>query len=92
MTKRRGERKGRLRQGIDPDTKKWQEEAATNVAAMTYKQKYDQERMRIRLDVPRWLKEIFKEIATETEESSMSQFGAFLLAWAYSNIKTGHRN
>ena len=75
---RRPERKGGLR--ADPDTVEWAEGAAKNRAAMTYRQLYDAERVRVRVDVPDWLKRDLTNIAKE-QGTSVSQIGAFGLAW-----------
>lgn len=65
---------------LDPDVAAWQGQAARNVAARTKKQKRDAERVRVRVDVPPWLKEALAAVA-KTEDTSTSQLASFLLAW-----------
>lgn len=74
------ERKGGLTAGIDPAVAAWQRGAARNEAALTRRQRYDRERVRVRLDVPQ---EVADGLAREAAawETSQSQLGAFLLAW-----------
>ena len=45
------------------------------------KQEYDRDRVRLRLDVPAWLKETIEQEA-DGQRVSMSQFSGFLLAYA----------
>jgi len=78
MTKR-GERKGGLDKA-DPAVQKQVEGAMPNRAAQTWRQRYDADRVRVRLDVPGWLKGRLGELADEYGTSA-SQLGAFALAW-----------
>ena len=80
-------RKGGLR-GLDPAVVAWQERAATNEAALSKKQRYDRERVRVRLDVP---PEVLEGLAREAQhlETSQTQLGAFLLAWALFRLHSG---
>jgi len=75
----KAERQGGIR--VDPGVAAWQEEAATNVAALTKKQRQDKERVRVKYDLPPMLK---ADIEAEAEGwgTSSSQFASFLLAWA----------
>jgi len=78
MTKR-GERKGGLPKG-DPAIEKALEQAVLNRAAATWRQRYDADRVRVRLDVPEWVKGRLGELANEYGTSA-TQLGAFALAW-----------
>ncbi len=73
------QRQGGIR--IDPATAAWQQSAATNPAARSRKQTRDAERVRIKLDVPEYLKDAIMQKA-QAEDTSGSQLAAFLLAWA----------
>jgi hypothetical protein len=66
---------------IDKGVSDWQQTAATNVAALTEKELRDRERVRVKYDLPQWLKERV-ESGAEAEHTSASQFAAFLLSWA----------
>ena len=48
----------------------------------------DRERVRVRLDVPAWLKDAL-EAESKGTRISMSQLGAFLLAYAFKAYKAG---
>lgn len=80
-------RKGGLR-GLDPAVVAWQQRAAPNEAALSKKQRYDRERVRVRLDVA---PEILEGLAHEAQalETSQTQLGAFLLAWALYRLHAG---
>lgn len=59
--------------------------------AATYQQRKaqaDQERVRLRVDVPAWLKASI-EAESKSARISMSQLGAFLLAYALKAYKAG---
>ena len=75
---KRPERKGGLK--ADPATSEWLETAAKNYFALTKKQLYDAARVRVRVDLPDWLKDRLGEIAKE-QGTSVNQIGAFALAW-----------
>ena len=80
MTKRPAtQRVGGLR--ADPDTVEWLERAATNQAARTPRQRHDAARIRVRIDVPRWLIDRLDQLASD-QNTSRNQLAAFLLAWA----------
>lgn len=72
------ERKGGL--GKDPEVGKFQKKSAVNVAALSNRERAELERIRVRYDVPEWLKASVEEAARQ-EDTSASQMGAFLLAW-----------
>jgi len=65
---------------LDPDVVAWRDQAASNLATRTAKQKRDAARVRVRVDVPSWLKAALAAVAS-AEDTSTSQAGAFLLAW-----------
>ena len=75
---RQRERKGGL--SADPGTLEWMQRAARNKASLTKKQLYDAERVRVRVDVPDWLKARLTEIAKENG-TSVTQVSAWALAW-----------
>jgi hypothetical protein len=50
-------------------------------ASQRRKKARDAARVRVRLDAPKWLKDALEQAAQE-HDTSMSQLGAFLLAWA----------
>jgi len=77
MTKR-GERKGGLQ--VDPDLEEQRKRAVPNRAAGTWRQRYDADRVRVRVDVPEWVKGRLGELADEYGTSA-TQLGAFALAW-----------
>ncbi len=66
---------------IDPGVAEWQRGAATNVAALSHKQRCDRERVRVKTDLPIEVKEKLAKRAVE-HDTSESQLAAFLLAWA----------
>lgn len=82
----KGERRGGLR--IDPAVREWQQGAARNEAALTRRQRYDRERVRVRLDVPPAVAQGLEREAA-TWETSQSQLGAFLLGWALTKLHSG---
>jgi hypothetical protein len=65
---------------LDPEVQALVDGAAVNVAALTAKQRRDRKRIRIRLDVPAWLKAALAADAADAGTSA-NQLGAFLLAW-----------
>lgn len=73
------QRKGGLRQ--DPEVEQWLATAADNPASLTKKQRQDRQRVRVRYDVPQWLKDAIHKIAQDNTTSD-SQAGALLLAYA----------
>ncbi|HUX76965.1 MAG TPA: hypothetical protein VMY40_10040 [Anaerolineae bacterium] len=77
MTKR-GERKGGLQ--VDLDVERQLEQAVPNRAAQTWRQRYDADRVRVRVDVPEWVKGRLGELA-DHYGTSATQLGAFALAW-----------
>jgi len=77
MTKR-GKREGGLQ--VDPDLEEQRKRAVPNRAAGTWRQRYDADRVRVRVDVPEWVKEALAELADEYGTSA-TQLGAFALAW-----------
>lgn len=83
----RDKRRGGL-SGADPKIKEWQKRAATNVAALTAKQRRDRERVRVKYDMPRELKEKIEE-AAKAEGTSASQFAVFLLDWIMNRWEAG---
>lgn len=87
MARKRPESKGGLK-GLDPEIEAWKAGAAENVAALSSKQKYDRARIRVRLDLPGWLKDALTSDA-ESERTSANQFGTFLLAWALWKYRQG---
>jgi len=83
----KGERKGGV--GIDPAVAQWQAEAATNLAALTAKQRKDRQRVRVKYDLDPAQKAAV-ETAARTEETSASQLAAFLLAFALREYHAGN--
>lgn len=65
----------------DPAVEQFKKEAAVNMSALSKKERAELQRVRLRYDVPKWLKDAV-ETAARNEETSFSQMGAFLLAWA----------
>lgn len=83
-------REGGMPGGVDHDVKRWAEDAAENVSALTEKQKRDRARVRGRYDIPAWLKaEVDK--AAKRYETSASQLAMLLLAWGLKDLKGGNR-
>jgi hypothetical protein len=72
------ERKGGAK--LDPGTAAWLESAAKNRAALSKKQLYDADRVRVRVDVPDWLKDWYAKLAEEYG-TSINQLGTFALVW-----------
>ena len=79
-------RQGGLR--VDPAVAAWQKGAATNERALSGKQKYDRARVRVRIDVPAVVAEGLTQEAAAMQTSG-SQLGAFLLAWALFRLHSG---
>jgi len=73
------QRVGGLR--ADPEVLAWQEQAATNIGALTKKQRQDRKRVRVKYDVSAQLKDRV-EAAAKAEGTSASQLAGFLLEWA----------
>lgn len=82
------ERKGGLKR-IDPDVSAWQAAASKNDKALTGRQKYDRGRIRVRLDVPEAVAQGLEREASALE-TSQTQLGAFLLAWALYELHSGN--
>ena len=78
----KGNRAGGL--GIDPAVTAWQADAATNIAALTAKQRKDRERVRVKYDLTPQLKAAVEDGA-KAEHTSASQLAAFLLTWGSRN-------
>ena len=87
-TTTKGERKGGLR--VDPAVAEWQQGAATNVAALTKKERRDRERVRVKADLPVEVKTAVERVAGEVETSE-SQIVAFLVAWGLKRLRDGDR-
>lgn len=83
------ERKGGL-QRLDPGVVAWQAEAARNKMARTQKQKRDAARVRVKMDVPLYVKEALAVVAAE-EGTSSSQLCGYLLAWVLVLYRTKPR-
>lgn len=82
-------RKGGLAVGRDPDLQAQIDRGATNRSALTSKQLYDGKRIDIKLDVrhaPAIKQRLTKEAAAY--QTSASQLGSFLLAWALRELRT----
>jgi hypothetical protein len=73
------QRVGGLR--VDPGVTEFQEKAATNVAALSARQRRDRQRVRVKYDLSATLKQRIEQAATG-EHTSASQMAAFLLWWA----------
>jgi len=73
------QRVGGLR--VDPGVTEFQEKAATNVAALSARQRRERQRVRVKYDLPPALKQRIEDAATR-EHTSASQMAAFLLHWA----------
>lgn len=84
----KGERKGGLR--VDPAVAEWQQGAATNVAALTKKERRDRQRVRVKADLPVEVKTAVELVAGEAETSE-SQLVAFLVAWGLKRLRDGDR-
>lgn len=84
----KGERKGGLR--LDPAVVEWQQDAAPNVAALSKKERRDQERIRVKADLP---PEVKRAVTAEAarQETSESQVVAFLVAWGLKCLREGDR-
>ncbi len=74
---------------VDPDVAAWQKSAATNKATLTKKQAADRARVRVAVDMSPELKESIERSA-QIEETSVSQFAAFLLTWAVRAYRAGN--
>jgi hypothetical protein len=74
---------------VDPGVAEWQRGAATNMAALSRKQRADRERVRVKSDLP---VEVKQAVAAEADrlETSESQVVAFLLAWAVRELRAGN--
>jgi len=73
---------------VDPAVTEWQRDAALNMAALSKREAAEAQRIRVRYDVPIWLKETVEEIASENGTSA-SGMGAFLLAWGLMIYRQG---
>jgi hypothetical protein len=85
----KGSRKGGLTGGMDPGVAAWQRGAATNEAALSRRQRYDRERVRVRVDAPQAVAAGLEREAA-TWETSQTQLGAFLLAWSLHQLHSGN--
>lgn len=75
---------------LDPiAAEQYRRSATTNRAALTDKQKSDRKRTSLRVDCPRWLKDLVADRAA-AEDVSISQMAAFLLAWALDQHARGN--
>lgn len=67
---------------LDPAVARWQQNAATNPATVSKKQRRDRDRVRIYVDVDETLKAALEALAGwEREDSSMSQVAEMLIAF-----------
>ena len=75
----------KLEARIDPAVSALVDEAKRRhkTKAQLTKADRDAERVRVRLDVPQWLKDVLGRAAAQ-QDTSMNQIGAFLLAYAIS--------
>lgn len=80
-----------LKRNVDAGTATWLSGTAQNPNTITTKQKYEQQRVRANLDVPAYVKAALERIAAE-EKTSLSQVGAFLLAWAVKEYCRGNNS
>ncbi len=91
MTKK--ERRGGLSGAgnVDPAVSEWQKNAAENKAALTNKQKRDRARkdLQVKLDLASPLRKAALELIAEQEQTSVSQAGNLLLAWAMTRYFEG---
>ena len=92
----KGERKGGThvkieptQTGIDPRVEQWQKDAATNLAALSAKQRKDRQRVRVKYDLDPALKATI-EATAKAEGTSASQVAAFLLAWGMKEYRAGN--
>lgn len=85
MTKKR--RVGGLQ--VDPAVLEWQQQAASNPATLTRKQRADRQRIRVKYDMPIALKIALRQIG-EREGTSASQAASALLCWAAEQYIAGH--
>jgi hypothetical protein len=83
----KGERKGGVH--IDPAVAQWQATAATNLAALTAKQRKDRARVRVKYDLDPALKAAV-DAGAKAEGTSASQLAAFLLSWAMREYHAGN--
>lgn len=75
-------KEGRQERKIDPAVQEFVDSSRfAQSASRKLKKERDAKRVRVRLDVPEWLKSTLEQAAQEND-TSMSQLGAFLLAWA----------
>ena len=81
------ERRGGLR--VDPAVEKFRQQAATNQAALSGKQRRDRKRVRVMYDLPAEVKGAIEEIAEE-QKTSASQAAALLLTWAAARYFQGN--
>lgn len=72
-------RKGGLSGDLDPDVAALIKGATRNLAARTQKEEYDANRVRLKLDIPAWLKDALAAAAAE-QDTSMNQLASYFLA------------
>jgi hypothetical protein len=78
--------------GIDPAVQKWREDAATNPAALSAKQRRERQRVRVNFDIPEDLKAALTHISDrDQEDTSLSQAAALLLGWAMKEYLEGNQ-
>ena len=87
MAKKR-ERVGGARRA-DPDTEAWSDRATPNLAAMSRKQRYDRERIRVRIDTDEVVKQLLAQVSAEQGTSS-NQLGSLLMAWGLLQFVQGN--
>lgn len=93
MVKKAQQRVGgaaRVQRNVDESTATWLSGTAQNPNTVTTRQKYDQARVRANLDIHPHVKRLLEGIAA-TEKTSLSQAGAFLLAWAVHEYFRGNK-
>lgn len=73
------DRRGGLSGRLDPEVEKFRDKAARNLATRTKKEEYDANRVRLKLDIPAWLKAALKAEA-KRQDTSMNQLASYLLA------------
>jgi hypothetical protein len=81
---------GLATQTIDPAVVQWVVAAAENKAALSKKQRQDRQRVRVKYDLPPWLKQSIEALANDDQfDTSASQAAAFLLAYGVHRLRCG---